>query len=73
MRDHGTLYLRTATVLAAEAGPVRVILSEPLDKEFVDKIAGDLGRIAVYGNRECDCEFVRSGAAEPLGALPWIR
>ena len=50
MRDHGTLYLRTATVLAAEAGPVRVILSEPLDKEFVDKIAGDLGRIAIYGN-----------------------
>ena len=50
VRDHGTLYLRTATVLAAEAGPLRVILSDPLDKEFVDKIAADLGRIAVYGN-----------------------
>jgi sigma-B regulation protein RsbU (phosphoserine phosphatase) len=47
--DHGTLYLRTATVLAAEPESLRVILSEPLDQEFVEKIAGDLGRIAVYG------------------------
>jgi sigma-B regulation protein RsbU (phosphoserine phosphatase) len=49
VRDHGTLYLRTATVLVAEPESLRVILSEPLDKEFVEKIAGDLGRIAVYG------------------------
>jgi sigma-B regulation protein RsbU (phosphoserine phosphatase) len=49
VRDHGTLYLRTATVLAAEPESLRVILSEPLDKEFVESIAGDLGRIAVYG------------------------
>ena len=48
--DHGKLYLRTATVLEAEPESLRVILSEPLDKEFVEKIAGDLGRIAVYGN-----------------------
>jgi phosphoserine phosphatase RsbU/P len=47
--DHGTLYLRTATVLPAEPESLRVILSEPLDKEFVEKIAGDLGRISVYG------------------------
>ena len=39
----------TATVLAAEPESLRVILSEPLDKDFVEKIAGDLGRIAVYG------------------------
>src|SRR6202795_4899953 len=55
VRDHGKLYLRTATVLAAEpdssssASSLRVILSEPLDKDFVEKIAGDLGLIAVYG------------------------
>jgi phosphoserine phosphatase RsbU/P len=54
VRDHGTLYLRTATVLAPEPGAspsssLRVILSEPLDKDFVEKIAGDLGLIAVYG------------------------
>ena len=49
VRDHGTLYLRTATVLAPES--LRVILSEPLDKDFVEKIAGDLGLIAVYGTQ----------------------
>ncbi len=53
--DHGTLYLRTATVVAAEpesssaSSPLRVISSEPLDKELVEKIAGGLGRTAVYG------------------------
>src|ERR1700676_5142406 len=47
VRDRGTLYLRTATVLAPES--LRVIVSEPLDKDFVEKIAGDLGLIAVYG------------------------
>jgi phosphoserine phosphatase RsbU/P len=61
VRDHGTLYLRTATVLAAEpeslslssssSSSLRVILSEPLDKDFVEKIAGDLGLIAVYGSQ----------------------
>jgi phosphoserine phosphatase RsbU/P len=49
--DHGTLYLRTATVMAAEPESLRVILSEPLDKDFVEKIAGDLGRIGVYGTK----------------------
>jgi len=64
VRDHGTLYLRTATVLApgpvalslssspfssSSSSSLRVILSEPLDKDFVEKIAGDLGLIAVYG------------------------
>jgi sigma-B regulation protein RsbU (phosphoserine phosphatase) len=48
--DHGKFYLRAATVLAAQPETLRVILSEPLDKEFVENIAGDLGRIAVYGN-----------------------
>ncbi len=51
VRDHGALYLRTATVLSTEPESLRVILSEPLDKDFVEKIAGDLGRIAVYGNQ----------------------
>ncbi len=57
VRDHGKLYLRTAAVLPAEPESLslslprslRVILSEPLDKDFVEKIAGDLGLIAVYG------------------------
>ena len=55
VRDHGKLYLRTATVLAAEPESsslsLRVIVSEPLDKDFVEKIAGDLGLVAVYGSQ----------------------
>src|ERR1039458_2898228 len=47
--DHGKLYLRTATVLAVGPESLRVISSEPLDKDFVGQIARDLGRIAVYG------------------------
>ncbi len=57
--DHGQFFLRTATTVMAgsetSASPsssslsLRVILSEPLDKNFVETIAGDLGRIAVYG------------------------
>jgi sigma-B regulation protein RsbU (phosphoserine phosphatase) len=53
--DHGKLYLRSATVVAAETGSsslplsLRMILSEPFDKEFVEKIAAGLGRITVYG------------------------
>src|SRR5208282_484281 len=60
--DNGKLYLRSATVLAAGPGSsslsslsssssssLRVILSEPFDKEFAEKIAADLGRITVYG------------------------
>src|ERR1039458_6082903 len=65
VRDHGTLYLRTATVVAAEAGPLRVILSEPLDKEFVEKIAADLGRIAIYGN-----ESATANSAAPAPQNP---
>lgn len=48
--DRGNLYLRTATVLGADPESLRVIVSEPLDQEFVEQIAGDLGRIAVFGN-----------------------
>ncbi|HMD16958.1 MAG TPA: SpoIIE family protein phosphatase [Terriglobales bacterium] len=53
--DRGKLYLRSATVLAMGPGSsssslsLRVILSEPFDKEFVEKIAAGLGRITVYG------------------------
>jgi phosphoserine phosphatase RsbU/P len=48
VNDHGKLYLRTATVVPVGPDFLRVILSEPLDRDFVEKIAGDLGRIAVY-------------------------
>jgi phosphoserine phosphatase RsbU/P len=49
--DHGKLCLRTATVVSngAQSPSLRVISSEPLDKAFVEQMARDLGRIAVYG------------------------
>src|SRR5450755_2249285 len=50
VNDRGKLYLRTATVLSPGPDSLRVILSEPFDQDFVEKISGDLGRIAVYGN-----------------------
>ncbi len=49
--DHGKLYLRTVTVLMAEPESLRVMLSEPLDQHFVEQIAGDLGRIALFGTQ----------------------
>jgi phosphoserine phosphatase RsbU/P len=49
VRDRGTLYLRTATVIGAEPDSLRVISSEPLDKLLVQEIAADLGEITLYG------------------------
>ncbi|MGA2358500.1 MAG: SpoIIE family protein phosphatase [Terriglobales bacterium] len=72
VRDHGTLYLRTATVLAAEPEALRVILSEPLDKEFVEKIAADIGRIAVYGNESATANSAappQQNSSEPFLAF----
>jgi len=64
VRDHGKLYLRTATVLAPEPESLRVILSEPLDKSFVEQIAGDLGRIAVYGTESQTANSPASSASQ---------
>jgi phosphoserine phosphatase RsbU/P len=47
VRDHRTLYLRTATVMGAEPESLRVISSEPLDKSLVEEIAADLGEITL--------------------------
>jgi sigma-B regulation protein RsbU (phosphoserine phosphatase) len=48
VRDHGTLYLRTATVIGAEPESLRVISSEPLDRSLVEEIAAELGEITLY-------------------------
>ena len=45
VRDHGALYLRVATIVTAEPESLRVVTSEPLDKNLIEQIAGDLGRI----------------------------
>ena len=65
VRDRGTLYLRTSTMITAGPESLRVILSEPLDKNFVEEIAGDLGRIAVYGGENAAAS---STAPEPSPA-----
>lgn len=49
VRDHDALFLRTGTTVETPHGPLRVVLSEPLDKDFVAKVAGDLGLVVVYG------------------------
>jgi phosphoserine phosphatase RsbU/P len=61
VRDQGRLYLRTATVLAAEPQSssgtsssslslsLLVISSEPLDRALVEGLASDLGEITLYG------------------------
>jgi sigma-B regulation protein RsbU (phosphoserine phosphatase) len=76
VRDHGKLYLRTATVLAAgpeslsSSSSLRVILSEPLDKDFVEKIAGDLGLIAVYGTESLAANS--TGPAQQSASKPHL-
>jgi phosphoserine phosphatase RsbU/P len=52
VRDHGALFLRTGTTVETPRGPLRVLLSEPLDRDFVAKVAGDLGLVVVYGESE---------------------
>ena len=49
VRDHGALYLRTATVIGPEPESLRVIASEPLDQSMVVEMAADLGEITLYG------------------------
>jgi sigma-B regulation protein RsbU (phosphoserine phosphatase) len=68
--DRGTLYLRTATVLPLGQDSLRVMLSEPLDKEFVEQIAGDLGRIAVYGMESPTAISPKS--SEQNGSKPFL-
>ena len=49
VRDHGALYLRTASVIGAEPESLRVIASEPVDRSLVEEIAAELGEITLYG------------------------
>jgi phosphoserine phosphatase RsbU/P len=48
--DHRILYLRTASIITTENGSLRVISSERLDANLVEKIAGELGKTAVYAS-----------------------
>jgi phosphoserine phosphatase RsbU/P len=50
VRDHGNLYLRTATVLPVRTEKLTVVSSEALDQELVQEIANNLGEITLYGS-----------------------
>jgi phosphoserine phosphatase RsbU/P len=55
VRDNGSLYLRVATIVTAEPESLRVITSEPLDKNLIEQIAGDagvLGQITFSANTQ---------------------
>ncbi len=50
VRDHGNLYLRTATVLPVRSEKLTVVSSEALDQDLVQEIANNLGEITLYGS-----------------------
>ena len=66
VRDRGMLYLRAATVTA---GPqvLRVVTSEPLDKNLIERISGNLGQITFSTDTQNDARGVpgSSGQATP--------
>jgi phosphoserine phosphatase RsbU/P len=68
--DHGTLYLRTATVASVGPDSLRVIVSEPLDRQFVEKIAGGLGRITFFGTESSTGKA--SAPAQPSNSTPLL-
>ncbi|MGB9489408.1 MAG: hypothetical protein WCA92_02975, partial [Terriglobales bacterium] len=52
VRDKGTLYLRAATVVNGERDLLRVVTSERLDKNLMEQIAKDLGKITFSPNAQ---------------------
>ncbi|HMK23089.1 MAG TPA: SpoIIE family protein phosphatase, partial [Terriglobales bacterium] len=48
VRDHGSLYLRAATVLPAGSQKLTVVSSEELDQQLMEEIAQRLGEITLY-------------------------
>ena len=76
VRDDGKLYLRVATIVTAEPESLRVITSEPLDKNLLDQIAGDLGQISFSAdtrnaaqNSEAAPQSKQATADAPSGKL----
>ncbi|MGA9355460.1 MAG: SpoIIE family protein phosphatase [Terriglobales bacterium] len=67
VRDHGILYLRVATV-SADPESLRVITSEPLDKNLIEQIAGDLGQITFSPNTESPANPNSAAAPPHLGS-----
>jgi sigma-B regulation protein RsbU (phosphoserine phosphatase) len=70
VRDHDTLFLRTGTTVTLGQDSLRVVLSEPLDQEFLAKIAADLGRIVVYDESPSSIMIERPAAAKANPTSP---
>jgi phosphoserine phosphatase RsbU/P len=48
VRDHGNLYLRSASILPVRSDKLIVVSSEALDQDLVQEIANNLGEITLY-------------------------
>jgi phosphoserine phosphatase RsbU/P len=48
VRDHGQLYLRAAETVAVQGKTLTVLASEPLDQHLLQRLAVNLGEIALY-------------------------
>ena len=73
IRDHGKLYLRVATIVSTEPETLRVATSEPIDRELIEQIAGDLGQIMFSPNAQGDARAfssAQSDTSERPGQLP---
>jgi len=79
VRDETGLYLRAANTVAANGATLTVLSSLPVDGALVERIAGDIGEVAIYpgrrirsramGDRAPDIS-VNSGEPEPKQASP---
>jgi sigma-B regulation protein RsbU (phosphoserine phosphatase) len=63
VRDGGRLYLRVATVSTEEPESLRVLTSEPLDKNLIDDIAGNLGQITIYATPTSAAAETKAGGS----------
>jgi sigma-B regulation protein RsbU (phosphoserine phosphatase) len=67
VRDRGKLYLRAATVVNSERDLLRVVTSERLDKNLMEQIAQDLGKITFSPNAQNSAALAQ---AQQAGSSP---
>ena len=66
VRDHGELYLRSASIAKTKSEPVYVVSSEPLDRSLMEEIANNLGEITLYGTVEKPATPAPASGSKPL-------
>ncbi len=70
VRDGGKLYLRVATATTEEPESLRVVTSEPLDKNLIDDIAGNLGQITFYATPTANSDSKSDGTGHLFDSGP---